>query len=384
MSKFSRPASYKDYRIAVICALKVESNAVEAMFDDIWEDGPKYPKLEGDPNAYTPGRIGEHNVVLAYMPGIGKANAAMVAAAFRVSFPGIKLGLVVGICGGTPFIRESPRDPRDIDVFLGDIVISTEIVQYDLGCWYSSEFYQFSTIQDSLGRPNPDIRAFLHKMQGLTGLARLEGKIRGYLADVSEREDFKKSKYQGVEKDILYKSDYLHKHRESVDCVCAQHEDKVCDQARDSLTCEELKCSTSGQPVLRNRGKKVEHDAADEANASNKGINPPSPRVHFGKIASGDRVVKSAKHRNELADKKEVIGLEMEGAGAWDSMPIVVIKSVVDYADSHKSYSWQKYGAACGAACMKAFVNEWSPAATLELEGGPSESPFSHRRFIAA
>ena len=94
-------------------------------------------------------------------------------------------------------------------------------------------------------------------------------------------------------------------------------------------------------------------------------------------------MVKSATHRDELAESKEVIGFEMESAGAWDSMPIVVIKSVVDYADSHKSDLWQRYGAACGAACMKAFLSEWRAEETTRPRAGPSEFSFSHRPLMA-
>ena len=352
-----RPASRQAYEIAVICALPIEADAVEAMFDEDWEDGPKYAKVENDPNAYTTGRIGEHYVVLAFMPGLGKANAATLTTAFKNNFPEIRLGLVVGICGGTPYIREHPHEPREIDVFLGDIIISTEVLQHDLGHLYLNEFVRIDTLQNTLGRPKLEIRAFLHEMRGLKGRARLQDKIRGYLADISLKPGFEKSRYQGMEKDILYKSEYLHKHHESTDCVCAQHEDKACQKARES-TCEDLNCN-SGQSVLRTRLRKVEDDAANQANASNKGAKVPSPLVHFGPVASGDSVVKSAIDRDELADKFGVIGFEMGGAGAWDGIPIVVIRSVVDYADSHKGYLWHNYGAACGAACMKAFVNEW-------------------------
>ena len=379
MPKYRRPASRNDYEIAVICALIIESDAVEAMFDEHWKG---YPKIENDSNAYTPGRIGVHNVVLAHMPGIGKANSAKVTSSFKINFPNIKLGLVVGICGGTPFIREYPREPREIDVFLGDVIISTEILQSDLGHQYPNEFKRIDTLENTLGRPNDEIRAFLRKMRGLRGRACLQDNICAYLASISKLKGFERSKYQGVEKDILYKSDYFHKHHEPTDCDCAEREDKNCQKARDS-TCELLGCST-GQSVKRTRLKKIEDDATNQVNASNEGAKAPNPLVHFGAVASGDKVVKSAIHRDELADSDEVIGFEMEGAGAWDSIPIVVIKSVVDYADSHKSYLWQRYGAACGAACMKAFVNEWSlTEKTPQLGAGPSEYPSSHRRSIA-
>ena len=379
MSKYRRPASRDDYTIAVICALPIESDAVIALFDEDWEDGPKYSKADNDPSAFTTGRIGEHNVVLAFMPGIGKIHSAALSASFKFSFPNIRLGLVVGICGGTPVIREEIREPRDIDVFLGDIIISTECLQYDLGHQYSSGLVRIDTLQNTLGRPNGEIRGFIHQMRGLKARARLQDNIRNYLTTISQKAEFEKSKYQGIEKDILYKPDYLHKHHESTDCICAQHEDNVCQKALES-TCEDLKCS-SEQSVLRSRLRKVEDDAANQANPSKKGAKAPSPRVHFGVVASGDSVEKSAIHRDKLADSKDVIGFEMEGAGAWDTFPIVVIKGVVDYADSHKSYIWRKYGAACGAACMKAFVNEWRPTdKTLQSGAGPSEYSTSHRR----
>jgi nucleoside phosphorylase len=53
-----------------------------------------------------------------------------------------------------------------------------------------------------------------------------------------------------------------------------------------------------------------------------------------------------------------VIAFEMESAGAWDYLPTIVIKSVCDYADSHKNKEWQEYAAATAAACTKAFLEE--------------------------
>jgi hypothetical protein len=50
----------------------------------------------------TSGRISRHNVVLAFMPGMGKGQWVSVAASFRSSFGSTKLGLVMGICGGVP------------------------------------------------------------------------------------------------------------------------------------------------------------------------------------------------------------------------------------------------------------------------------------------
>jgi nucleoside phosphorylase len=102
MANPSRPRDRREFEIAIICALPIESDAVEALFDEFWEEDYTYEKAPGDPNTYTLGRIGYHNVVLAFMLGIGKGHSASVAASFRSSFVGIKQGLVVGICGGVP------------------------------------------------------------------------------------------------------------------------------------------------------------------------------------------------------------------------------------------------------------------------------------------
>jgi nucleoside phosphorylase len=97
-SKALQPKDRNGFEIAIICALQSEADAVEALFDEYWdEDGDGYGKALGDKNAYTTGAIGRHNVVLAHMPGIGKGSAASVAANCSSSFGRIKLALVVGI-----------------------------------------------------------------------------------------------------------------------------------------------------------------------------------------------------------------------------------------------------------------------------------------------
>src|SRR5947207_15703223 len=114
MTQHTQPTERGDFEIAIIFALKAEADAVEALFDKFWgDDEEMYGKAPGDPNAYTTGVIGSHNVVLAHMPGMGKNSAAAVASSFRFSFRGIKLALVVGICGGVPY-------GTDGEILLGD------------------------------------------------------------------------------------------------------------------------------------------------------------------------------------------------------------------------------------------------------------------------
>lgn len=93
----TRPNSRDGFEIAIICALVLEADAVEALFDHFWDDdddddnnkGHSFDKVNGDMNSYSTGTIGRHNVVLAYMPGAGKINPAKVAVNCRMSFPSI-------------------------------------------------------------------------------------------------------------------------------------------------------------------------------------------------------------------------------------------------------------------------------------------------------
>src|SRR5579859_5318328 len=113
------PLDRRDFKIALIYASPLKAEYVQEVFDKFWEDdGKKYKKAPGDPNIYTAGVIGQHNVLLAYIPGIGTTSAAAVAGSLCVSFPNTKLALIVGIYGGMPY-RAEPEE-----IVLGDVIIS--------------------------------------------------------------------------------------------------------------------------------------------------------------------------------------------------------------------------------------------------------------------
>ncbi|KAL2197093.1 hypothetical protein P885DRAFT_68976 [Corynascus similis CBS 632.67] len=94
--------------------------------------------------------------------------------------------------------------------------------------------------------------------------------------------------YPGATRDKLFEATYRH--------------------VRDGMSCEE--CACNGRLVPRAR--------LDQGDGQ--------PVVHFGLIASGDTVMKSAKQRDNIAREAGVIGFEMESAGVWDALPCVVIK----------------------------------------------------------
>ncbi|PGG99111.1 hypothetical protein AJ79_08675, partial [Helicocarpus griseus UAMH5409] len=334
-----RPKRETGFSIAIICALPVEADAVEALFDETYDRlGKFYPKRPGDANSYINGRIGEHNVVLCYMPGMGKGSAASVASSLLVSYTGIQLALVVGICGGAPYPSSNTQ------IFLGDVIISDAVVEYDFGGQYPSGFQRKTDVKDILGRPDRAIRTLLAALKARKTHIEFQDKMSQHLCIIQQSE----ARWQHPESDdILFEASYHHKHYRkdsSVRCCCFSggSSDDICKDAR-KTNCSSLGCDENR--VRRRR------DGTEASKAS----------VHIGKIASADTVMKSGEHRDEITSKEGVIGFEMEGAGVWDNVSCIVVKGVCDYADSHKNKTWQAYAAATGASAAKTFLEYWRP-----------------------
>ncbi|THY42348.1 purine and uridine phosphorylase [Aureobasidium pullulans] len=340
------PTTRVEFEVAIICALPLEASAVVDLFDEHYDDEHDiYGKQEGDSNAYSTGRIGQHDIVLAHIPGMGKSSAANVASGLRSSFTGIKLALIVGICGAVPI--PSPNNP----IILGDVIISNSVIEFDFGRQYPDHFERKSGTKDTLGRPNSDIRALLSKLEVRHVREKLGEKILQNLANLREKMDT--ARYPGVDQDRLFAATHRHMHRaesSSRDCLCLMarsHSDPVCKKASE-CTCDVLECNLLATLENPTRRKRLDAEA-------------PTPLVHIGTIGSASTVMKSAEHRDLIAQGDNIIAFEMEGAGVWDNLPCVIIKGVCDYADSHKNKRWQGYAAATAASAAKAFLDYWSP-----------------------
>jgi hypothetical protein len=146
----SPPRDRRGFEIALICALRVEADCVQAAFDKFWEDeGKIYGQARGDQNSYTTGIIRKSTISFWRIGQTwGKVGAAGVAVSLRSSFPEIRLALVVGICGGVSFGTDEE------EILLGDIIISQALVQYDFGRQYPEAFEEKDTLEDRLGRPS--------------------------------------------------------------------------------------------------------------------------------------------------------------------------------------------------------------------------------------
>ncbi|KAJ5379376.1 hypothetical protein N7509_012495 [Penicillium cosmopolitanum] len=341
----SKSARRSQFTVAIFCALTLEADAVNEVFEEIWdEEHENYGRAAGDHNTYTLGKIFRHNVVLVHMAGMGKGAASQAASSIRFSYPEIKLALVVGICGGVP----SYLDGKD-DIILGDVMISDGIVQYDFGRQFPDTFLSKAG-PEVVARPRPEIRGMLAKLKGMQGQKRLETKLCQYLRVLQDRLGPKRAGYPGIDKDELFCSTYQHKHRNRAACkicsACGGGTESVCKEARE-LTCQQLGCQ---------KGLLVPRKRLQEASMRGR---PPEAKVRFGFVGSGDTVMKSGQHRDEIATRHNLIALEMEASGVWDNLPCLVIKGVCDYADSHKNKYWQNYAAATAAACMKAVLEEY-------------------------
>src|ERR1700735_1807094 len=79
----STELTHNDYTVGWVCALPKEQTAATAMLDQRHAGLPKPPN---DPNTYTLGSLGKHNVVIACLPkGKVGTNPAATVAAWMIS-----------------------------------------------------------------------------------------------------------------------------------------------------------------------------------------------------------------------------------------------------------------------------------------------------------
>lgn len=264
-----RPRSRSDFASAIICALTLEADAVEALFDETYDRlGKIYGKQPGDANAYINGRIGKHSIVLCYTPGMGIGSAASVASSLQVSYTGVRLALVVGICGGAPY------PSSDQNIFLGDVIVSDSVVEYDFGRQYPSGFQRKADVRDILGRPDREIRTLLAGLQARRTRIEFQDQMSQHLCIIQQSET--QWQHPGSE-DVLYGASHYHKHfREysTVKCCCFDGDkpENVCNEAL------EESCSTLGCDE-RQTSRRLDSTAGVKIS------------VHIGKVASANTVM---------------------------------------------------------------------------------------------
>ncbi|PWI63992.1 hypothetical protein PCL_00834 [Purpureocillium lilacinum] len=306
------------YTVGWIAALPIERAAATALLDERHEIPHGFEQHQSDTNAYTWGRVGEHNIVIASLPAgvYGTTSAATTALNLLSSMPQIRVGLLVGIGGAVA----RPDEGRDIR--LGDVVVSqpegTEggVVQYDLGKATSNHSWER---KGSLNMPPPVLLHALANLQAEHEISPskvpdlLHGMWTANPQMTRPKANAPAYVHQGFDNDRLFISTYNH----AGGGTC-----KMCDMSKE---------------VQRNQ-----RDTTD-------------PYIHYGVIASGNSLIKDAAARDRIADGlgEKCVCFEMEAAGLMNHFPCLVIRGICDYADSHKNDRWQRYASAAAAAFAK-------------------------------
>ncbi|PKY00442.1 purine and uridine phosphorylase, partial [Aspergillus campestris IBT 28561] len=326
-----QPQSRDAFNIAVFCSLPLEGNAVESVFDEVYDDiGDIYGKSSFDENAYFLGRIGHHNVVLVYMSHAARLSATRSALHLQSSFPNVSLALAVGICGG------APKTPDGRHIFLGDVVVSHSIFPYDIGPLYGDEFDLADQPHEPMLLLSPEPQALLAKVQTVPHSHQVRSRHTQHLAAALSAAGMEDSAYPGAKNDVLR-------------TVCTNFELPDIEDSEDgpdSTIDPDTRHTISGR--IRQRSGLMKSPGEN-----------PDPAMHIGLIASGDSLVRSSADRDRFGEDYGVIGFDMEAAGLGEVLPCLVIKGVADYADSDKDRKWQAYAAASAAAGMKALLEHY-------------------------
>ncbi|MEV4160839.1 phosphorylase family protein [Nonomuraea dietziae] len=101
---------------------------------------------------------------------------------------------------------------------------------------------------------------------------------------------------------------------------------------------------------------------------------PPSERdwqVFHGRIGSGDELLRSARRRDELARREDLLAIEMEAAGvavgaALDGRECLAVRGVSDYGDAAKSDLWHPAASLAAAAYVRALLDVLPPSSAPE------------------
>ncbi|OCL13434.1 purine and uridine phosphorylase [Glonium stellatum] len=255
--------------------------------------------------------FGEHSIVVTSLPPgrQGHSSAAVAAQQTVAKFPRLTCVLLVGIAGGVPSDKN--------DIRLGDVVVSFPcgkyggVVQYDFG----KDEQQFEHNGHTNSVPQ-QLLVYLRAVQiNHRRSHHNKPKYLKYLDDQISKGLIRKP---DVDTDRLFPASYAH--QGGPDCT----------------TCDETQAQR--------------REARED------------PRIHYGLIASGNRVMKNA----EMGDKPNkahggiVLAYEMEAAGLMNFTPCLVIRGISDYADSHKppGDEWHAHAATATAAYAREFIEK--------------------------
>ncbi|KAK5635504.1 hypothetical protein RRF57_011216 [Xylaria bambusicola] len=288
------------YTIGWICVLEKQQTAAIMMLDESYGD---VDKQSNDPNTYHLGRVGQHNVVIAWLPQDqgGSNTAAIIAVWITTTFPEIKLCLFLGLGCGIPH-----------KVRLGDVVVG---MPYDglpgVVEWQADE----NKTTAEMGHPPRILLSALTKIQSDHEIYGFNA--RKYLAKIKENERLAQT---SVVSDVL----------------------------QDPLFSED------GFEMTREIYGKPKRDKLSQ----NSKLKQRETEVHYGLIASISCLSKD-KDANEslksVLGSRHLLCVETEMSGLVTNFPCLVIRGICDYlGESHDTrQDWQGPAATVAAAYAK-------------------------------
>ncbi|RTE83521.1 hypothetical protein BHE90_001898 [Fusarium euwallaceae] len=306
------------YTIAWIAPLEIEAQAALHMLDQRHKG--RFPVSRGDDYVFQAGDINGHNIIIATLPEgqeYGTGSAAALASQVKKFFPNLWFGLLVGIAAGLPNLE------RDLDIRLGDVLVglpegeSAGLIAYELGK-ETADGFQLLRFGRVLANTETVVRSAIGSIKMLAPND-VDEFLPLYETIKDKQHPRGTFRDPGQEKDVLYST------------------------------------SSDGTSHVVRRGAR---------SANNR------TRVWYGPIGSGEKLVKNAQRRNELRDKYNIIGLEMEAAGTMNRIPVGVVRGVCDYGDEHKNKDWQPYAAAMAAAYAKAILLHLGPGNAVSKQSG--------------
>lgn len=317
--------NHDDYTVAWIAVLPIEAEAALGILDKRHEG--QFESVRGDDYIYLGGEINGHNIVVVTWPAgqnYGIGAAAALVNQVKARFSNLWFALLVGVAAGLPNL--SPSDPtRYRDIRLGDVLVcvpdkaGSGIVHYDLGQDTEDGF--------SLNGRQAETPAIVRSAIGNIRLT-------------------KKDPYKEGNEFAKYLDKFQHADKENKFLCPSQDTDRLWTSSVDPIAPPAL--------ILRQRRSESERT-----------------RVWYGNIGSGNSMMRNPRRRDELRDRYDLIGLEMEAAGIMNTLPTGVIRGVCDYGDGQKDKDWQPYAAAVAAVYAKGILSTISLKA-VETQRGQS------------
>lgn len=247
-----------------------------------------------------------HAVTLTLLGETGNDAAASASANLLRSYPSVRCLLMARTAAGVPDPAQPERHVR-----LGDIVVARGIAQYD----NVRENDDGRLPRQTLPPPSPLLqrRARLLQAGEMTG----ERPWEDLLAAQMQR--FPRFSRPPQSADVIYSSDGSDRQVQHPDMALSGHR-------------------------------------------------PGQPKIHIDLIASGDRSLRSARKRDELAILYDVLAVEMEGKGLgntgfYEGAEWFTVRGISDYGDRHVTRIWRSYASMAAAAYLRTLLAVTPPSA---------------------